>query len=60
MVGDCKTLLDGATKTAGIPSLKSSDGQWLHEANEKAHAFADMLSSKFVLPADLHPEAISP
>ena len=27
---------------------------------EKAYAFAEMLSSKFVLPADLHPEVISP
>ena len=51
-----KTLMDGATKTAGVPSLKTSDGQWIHEAKEKADAFADMLSSKFVLPADLHPK----
>ena len=51
-----KTLLDGATKMSGVPSVKSGDGHWIHEAREEADAFADMLSQKFVLPADLHPE----
>ena len=52
--------MDGATKTTGIPLLKACEGRWIHEAREKADAVADMLSSKFVLPADLHPEVISP
>ena len=30
-----KTLLDGATKMSGIPSVKNSDGHWIHEAKEK-------------------------
>ena len=50
--------MDGATKTTVIPLLKASNGQWIHEAKEKANAFANMLSNKFVLPADVHHEVI--
>ena len=49
-----KSLLDSASKRGGIPSLRDENGEWVHDPVHKADMFADMLSKKFVLPAESH------
>ncbi len=46
-------LLDHVAPRSGLPSLRASDGRWLHEPTEKANLFAEAFSNKFVLPPDI-------
>ena len=40
------------TKVSHFPPLKTAEGQWLREADQKANAFAQSFSCKFSLPPE--------
>ena len=61
-------LLDKAAPRSLTSALKTSEGVWVHEPQQKAQLFADTFSKKFVLPpeaspllnsADLHTDPVS-
>ena len=45
-----KILMDKALSKAGIQSLRSSDGLWIHDGQGEADLLATAFSSKYVLP----------
>ena len=54
-----QVLMDNAPTKSGIPSLRDSAGQWVHDGHVKVELFANALSSKFVLhdAVEEHPVA---
>ena len=42
--------MDCVSRKTGIPSLCEPSGKWVHDGKGKADLFADVLTSKFVLP----------
>ena len=46
----CNSLMDGCQRGSGIPSLRSSSGDWVHDPKLKADLFADVFTSKYGLP----------
>ncbi len=48
-----KVLMDNAPSKSGIPSLRDTSGQWIHDGRGKADLLADVFCSKFALPDDV-------
>ena len=46
-------LLDNVVPRCGVPSLRTSDGQWLHENVDKANLFAECFVRKSALPPEI-------
>ena len=45
-------LLDNAVPRAGLPSMRSTDGIWVHDLEAKANLFAESFSRKCKLPPE--------
>ena len=46
-------LLDKTAPRTSTPSLRTPEGQWLHDPAQKAQLFADKFAMKFVLPNEI-------
>ena len=49
----CSELLDHHVPRAGLPSMRGSDGAWVHEPVGKSNLLAQTFAEKYILPPEI-------